>query len=102
MEPEPAAADRERGERRVALVIVGGLLDETLPEALRRAHNTKAGTWGLLRVQTGVLRFALDQEPFTEVVLTAGQCVVIEPQILHHVEFELPGSFQIEFFKQAR
>ncbi len=75
---------------------------DNLPEALRRAHNTKAGTWGLLRVQTGVLRFALDQEPFTEVVLTAGQCVAIEPQILHHVEFELPGSFQIEFFKQAR
>ncbi len=75
---------------------------DNLPEALRRAHNTKVGTWGLLRVQTGVLRFALDQEPFTEVVLTAGQCVAIEPQVLHHVEFELPGSFQIEFFKQAR
>ncbi len=75
---------------------------DNLPEALRRAHNTKVGTWGLLRLQTGVLRFALDQEPFTEVVLTAGQCVAIEPQVLHHVEFELPGSFQIEFFKQAR
>lgn len=75
---------------------------DNLPEALRRAHNTKVGTWGLLRVQTGVLRFVLDQEPFTEVVLTAGQCVAIEPQVLHHVEFELPGSFQIEFFKQAR
>lgn len=75
---------------------------DNLPDALRRAHNTKTGTWGLLRVQTGVLRFALDQEPFTEVVLTAGQCVAIEPQVLHHVEFELPGSFQIEFFKQVR
>ncbi len=74
---------------------------DNLPDALRRAHNTKVGTWGLLRVQTGVLRFTLDQAPFTEVVLTAGQCVVIEPQVLHHVEFELPGSFQIEFHKQT-
>lgn len=74
---------------------------DNLPDALRRAHNTKVGTWGLLRVQTGVLRFTLDQAPFTEVILTAGQCVVIEPLTLHHVEFELPGSFQIEFHKIA-
>jgi hemoglobin len=31
------------------------------------------------------------------VVLAAGQQVVIEPQVRHHVAFELPGSFQITF-----
>lgn len=74
---------------------------DNLPAALTRAHTTRAGTWGLLRVQAGVLRFTLDQEPWTEVVLTAGQTVVIEPQVPHHVQFELPGSFQIEFHKAS-
>ncbi len=72
---------------------------ENLPAALTRAHTTRAGTWGLLRVYSGILHFSLDQAPFTELVLSAGQTVVIEPGIPHHVRFELPGSFQIEFHK---
>lgn len=72
---------------------------DNLPAALQAAHSTKAGTWGLLTVHTGVLRFTLDDPPGTEQVLTAGQQVVIEPQVRHHVAFELPGSFQITFCK---
>lgn len=74
---------------------------QNLPGELTAAHTTRAGTWGLLRVETGVLRFTLDTAPFTEVVLTAGQCVVIEPGVPHHVAFELPGRFQIEFYRSA-
>lgn len=70
---------------------------ENLPAALRAAHATKAGTWGLLKVQAGVVRFTLDDPPCAEVVLVAGQQVVIAPQVRHHVAFELPGSFQITF-----
>lgn len=70
---------------------------ENLPAGLRAAHTTKAGTWGLLKVHAGVLRFTLDDPPHAEVVLTAGQQVLIEPQVRHHVAFELPGSFQITF-----
>lgn len=70
---------------------------ENLPDALKAAHSTKAGTWGLLKVHAGVLRFTLDDPPCAEAVLTAGQQVLIEPQVRHHVAFELPGSFQITF-----
>lgn len=70
---------------------------DNLPDALKAAHSTKAGTWGLLKVHTGVLRFVLDDAPHAEAVLTAGQQVVIEPGVRHHVAFELPGSFQITF-----
>lgn len=70
---------------------------ENLPDALKAAHSTKAGTWGLLKVHAGVLRFTLDDAPGGEAVLTAGQQVLIEPQVRHHVAFELPGSFQITF-----
>ncbi len=74
---------------------------DNLPEALKAAHSTKAGTWGLLKVHAGVLRFVLDDAPHTEAVLTAGQQVVIEPGVRHHVAFELPGRFQITFCRAA-
>ncbi|KOF54239.1 MULTISPECIES: DUF1971 domain-containing protein [unclassified Achromobacter] len=70
---------------------------ETLPDALKAGHTIKAGTWGLLEVREGALRFVLDDPPHTEVVLTAGQQIVIEPEVRHHVAFEQPGSFQITF-----
>ncbi|MBV2160865.1 DUF1971 domain-containing protein [Achromobacter denitrificans] len=70
---------------------------DNLPAGLRAAHTTKDGTWGLLKVHAGVLRYALDDPPHTEVVLAAGQQVVIEPGVRHHVAFELPGSFRITF-----
>lgn len=73
---------------------------DNLPDGLKAAHSTKAGTWGLLTVHTGVLRFVLDDAPHTEAVLTAGQQVVIEPGVRHHVAFELPGSFQITFYRR--
>ncbi|MBR8657654.1 DUF1971 domain-containing protein, partial [Achromobacter sp. Marseille-Q0513] len=73
---------------------------DNLPAALRGAHTTKAGTWGLLKVHAGVLRYTLDDLPHTEAVLTAGQQVLIEPQVRHHVAFELPGSFQITFCRE--
>ncbi len=73
---------------------------DNLPDALKAAHSTKAGTWGLLKVQAGVLRFVLDDAPHTDAVLTAGQQVVIEPGVRHHVAFELPGSFQITFCRK--
>ena len=70
---------------------------ETLPEGLKAAHSIKAGAWGLLKVHSGVLRYTLDDDPGAEVILVAGQQVVIDPQVKHHVAFEMPGSFQITF-----
>lgn len=70
---------------------------DNLPVMLRSTHTTKAGTWGLLTVHSGLLRYTLDDPPHTEVVLAAGQREVIPPEVRHHVAFELPGSFQITF-----
>lgn len=72
---------------------------ETLPEKLKTAHTTKAGTWGLLRVHSGIVHFVVDVAPHAEAIVTAGKTVVIEPEVPHHVAFALPGSFQIEFHR---
>lgn len=58
--------------------------ETTLPEALRREHRTKAGTWGVIHVLDGALRFSRP-EPVFEVELQAGERIVVEPQQTHFV-----------------
>lgn len=74
---------------------------ETLPAALQAAHTTKAGTWGLLRVHGGALVFTLDLQPPCTILLKAGDQLVIEPQVPHHVVFVEPGSCQIAFWRAS-
>lgn len=72
---------------------------DTLPEKLKTSHSVKTGTYGLLRVISGTLRFTYETEPSTDVVLNAGEQIVIAPDSAHHVGFEQPGSFQIDFYR---
>lgn len=58
---------------------------ETLPAALRRAHSTKAGTWGVIRVLEGRLRYTVEQSG-EETILDATRPGKVRPQELHHVE----------------
>lgn len=51
---------------------------DNLPASLQSAHATKAGTWGLLKVHAGVLRYTQDDPPHAQVVLAAGQQVLID------------------------
>jgi len=74
---------------------------ETLPEKLKTTHTTKAGTWGLLRVHSGIVQYFVDVPPHAQAVITAGKAVVIEPEVPHHVAFALPGSFQVEFWRKG-
>lgn len=72
---------------------------ETLPAKLQAAHSTKAGTWGLLHVLAGSVRYTLEPPLTGEVVASAGHTVVIEPQVEHHVAFVEPGRFYVEFWR---
>lgn len=72
---------------------------DSLPDALRREHNTKAGVWGLLRVLEGevMLVFA---DPGRSVHVTPDYPAEIPPQDLHHVELMGPMQMQVEFYRQ--
>jgi hemoglobin len=74
---------------------------DNLPARLQAAHSTKAGTWGLLHVIEGKIRFQLELPRQGEQVASAGETVVIESEIPHHVEFIEPGRFYIEFYRAA-
>ena len=73
---------------------------ESVPAALLRAHNTKAGVWGLLRVLRGRVRYCLDGAVPETVVIAHGGTTVIEPETPHHVELlDADTAFVVEFHR---
>ena len=71
---------------------------DSLPQALRNAHNTKAGVWGLLRVLEGEVTLVFD-EPAREIVVSPAAPCEIPPQAWHHVEVTGPMRMQVEFYR---
>ena len=76
------------------------IFDETnFPEALRREHSTKDGTWGLLRVLKGKVRLIfLDTRE--ELLVTAETPAAIPPQTPHYVRLSGPMKLRVEFYRQ--
>lgn len=76
------------------------IFDETnLPEAIRKEHRTKAGTWGLLRVIEGHVRLVF-VEPHREIAVSPGRPAPIAPQDTHFVIVDGPMQLQIDFFHE--
>ncbi|KAK0363120.1 hypothetical protein LTR94_015981 [Friedmanniomyces endolithicus] len=76
--------------------------ETTIPAGLPGDHSTKEGTWGLIRVENGALRYVVTDErrPPSERILTAaGEPGVVEPTILHHVAPVGPVRFHVEFLR---
>jgi len=69
----------------------------TLPAGLRREHRTKAGSWGVIRVLEGRLRYQV-LHPNSEVILERGRPGLILPEQPHLVEPLGPIRMQIEFY----
>jgi tellurite resistance-related uncharacterized protein len=65
-----------------------GPFDETsLPSGLRAEHRLKLGTWALLTVLDGSIRFRWDDGRVPDAVeLAAGDSIAIPPALPHHLE----------------
>lgn len=75
---------------------------DTIPGSLLTSHATKAGVWGLLRVERGRLLFCLDADVQEKVVVEHGGSVVIDPGVPHHVEIlDADTAFHIEIHRAA-
>ena len=72
----------------------------TLTQALRARHNTKAGVWGVIRVLEGELRLTYLGDPSSEVLLTPDQPGLIRPQQPHFVTPLGPMKMQVDFYDQ--
>lgn len=70
---------------------------DTLPDALRRRHDTKAGVWGLIRVIEGQLKLTY-LDPPSEITLTPGDPGLVQPQQPHFVTPEGAMRMQVDFY----
>lgn len=70
---------------------------QTLPEAFRKQHNTKVGTWAKLLIKKGKLKFyelnEAGEELNATIFDTDNQPPFVEPQLWHRVE---PASDDLE------
>ena len=78
---------------------IGPLNAETLPAGLRAEHRLKVGTWGLLELTEGTLRFVWDDAEGGTDELAAPAALVVPPQVLHHVEGDGPFTLTIAFYR---
>ena len=81
----------------------GTFTEETVPAGLRKDHTTRAGTWGLIRVEEGVLRYRVTDPrrvPSERELTPETEPGVVEPTILHQVEPIGPVRFQVEFLRE--
>ena len=69
--------------------------EHSLPQALRRDHGTKAGTWGLIRILSGELRLIFADG--RSLLLSPGSPGVVAPEERHRVQPSGPFRMQIEF-----
>ncbi|MEM7461654.1 MAG: DUF1971 domain-containing protein [Pseudomonadota bacterium] len=70
---------------------------DTVPKGLLRDHATKAGTWGRLVVQQGVVEFH-DQGSSERRQVEAGEHQVIIPEAVHFIEPTGDAVFFVEFY----
>lgn len=79
--------------------------EATVPSGLLADHTTKAGTWGLIHVTEGRLRYRVTdpRRAAVEIVLSPDHAPgVIEPTILHHVEPLGAVRFHVEFWRDKQ
>ena len=70
--------------------------ENTIPAGLLREHRTRPGTWGVITVLGGRLRFRL-LDPPSEAVLSAGDQRIVAPEQPHEVAPDGPVKFYVQF-----
>ena len=72
--------------------------EQSVPAALLKDHETKAGTWGVIHVLEGELSYKVcGNDP--AVTLRPNLPGIIAPKTLHFVEPLGPVRFFVEFFR---
>ena len=66
---------------------------DNLPARLQAAHATKAGTWGILHVLESKILYQLEAPFEGEQSAAAGERIVIESEVPHHVKFVEGAAF---------
>ena len=71
---------------------------ETVPAALTRNHDTKAGVWGLICVDAGTLDLDIGDPVRETLKLNKGDSGVVQPEEVHKVTLHPDAEFHVEFY----
>lgn len=75
----------------------------TIPKGLLKDHTTKVGTWGVINVFKGRLKYEITEDPAKILAfeLSADRKGIVEPQIHHHVSpLSNDVEFVVEFYRK--
>jgi tellurite resistance-related uncharacterized protein len=73
----------------------------TVPAGLRRDHRVAEGTWAVVRVLDGSLRFTMATDPPVDRVLRAGDAQPVPPGVPHAVHPDGPVRVAVDFLAPA-
>ncbi len=74
------------------------LFDEaTIPIGFKRAHSTKAGVWGVIRMVEGRARLSFFDGTADQIV-TRAEPALLKPEQLHMLEPMGAVQFRVEFY----
>lgn len=73
---------------------------ETIPRGLMKEHNTRKGTWGVIHVSQGQLRYQINEPTVSVHIIDSETRGIIEPQIKHEVAALTDDlEFVVEFYR---
>eukprot|EP00545_Synedropsis_sp_CCMP1620_P002389 CAMPEP_0119003896 /NCGR_PEP_ID=MMETSP1176-20130426/826_1 /TAXON_ID=265551 /ORGANISM="Synedropsis recta cf, Strain CCMP1620" /LENGTH=113 /DNA_ID=CAMNT_0006955539 /DNA_START=184 /DNA_END=525 /DNA_ORIENTATION=- len=78
----------------------GAFTANKIPKGLLKEHTTKAGTWGVINVSQGQLRYQINEPTESVHILDTDTRGIIEPQVKHHVAALTDDvEFVVEFYR---
>ena len=72
----------------------------SVPAALTRDHQTKAGVWARIRVERGRLRYVVESLA-VDIEITSEEDGIVVPEVPHFVEPLGEVVFSVEFYRAA-
>ena len=72
---------------------------DTVPQGLLNAHQTKEGTWGLIVVLEGELQYRILEPEVEDILLNSERPGVVEPTVLHEVKPRGEVRFRVDFYR---
>eukprot|EP00586_Coscinodiscus_wailesii_P007338 CAMPEP_0172492032 /NCGR_PEP_ID=MMETSP1066-20121228/23009_1 /TAXON_ID=671091 /ORGANISM="Coscinodiscus wailesii, Strain CCMP2513" /LENGTH=111 /DNA_ID=CAMNT_0013261401 /DNA_START=311 /DNA_END=646 /DNA_ORIENTATION=+ len=79
----------------------GAFTKDKIPKGLLKRHNTKRGTWGVIRVSSGQLEYQINEPSVSRHVLDNTRVGVIEPRVYHQVApLTDDVAFVVEFYRK--
>lgn len=75
---------------------------EEIPAGLKGQHQLKAGSWAVIKILSGKIDFAWDDDSGAPTItLDTGMELTVPPQVLHHLVLTGPVDVALSFYREG-